>query len=294
MNRPIISKSRGKSGSKIKCLIFLIFVLITHPSMSQENMIISTYNIRFDNPGDHGNLWNDRSPHLINLIKFHQMDLIGTQEGLYNQLEEMKEGLGFPYIGVGRDTGGTEGEFSAIFYNPEKIQVSESGTFWLSDTPDVPSKGWDAALNRICTWAKMNWMGVFDFIVFNVHYDHVGQEAREKSSLLILEKIKGLNPDDLPTIWMGDFNVDPENPAYLTVTNDGNLMDTREISVNPPVGNQGTFNAFDWDRLPDKIIDHIFVSEHFEVLRHGILTDNYGKKYPSDHFPVLVEIKRRN
>ncbi|MCH6200224.1 endonuclease/exonuclease/phosphatase family protein [Aquiflexum sp. LQ15W] len=253
-------------------------------------MNIATYNIRFDNANDVGNLWKDRAPHLINQIKFHKMDIIGTQEGMYHQLEEIKNGLGYPYVGVGRDKGGKEGEFSAVFYNPEKLKVLDQSTFWLSETPDKPSKGWDAALNRVCTWVKFESKEGKKFYVFNIHYDHIGQKAREESSKLVIRKIKEINTENLPVLFMGDFNVMPDNPAYQTVLNNSDMKDSRLISKIPSIGNQGTFNGFNWDKLPEGIIDHIFVSPTITVIRHGILTDNYGMKYPSDHFPVMVEV----
>ncbi len=274
---------------------FLIIALGLCSFLVQETKTqtinFATYNIRFDNLNDTGNLWKDRSPHLINLIKFHKMDFIGTQEGLHHQLKEMKEGLNFPYIGVGRDSGGTEGEFSAIFYNEEKFKLLEEETFWLSETPDKPSIGWDAALNRVCTWGKFETKEGKAFYVFNIHYDHIGQKAREESSKLVVDKIKIINKDNLPVIFMGDFNVDTQNPAYKTVLEKSNLKDSRLTTKISSIGNQGTFNAFDWERLPDAIIDHIFVSPEIEVLRHAILTNNYGKKYPSDHFPVMIEVE---
>ena len=274
-------------------LLYLAFfggIFQGHIAFSQQ-LNIATYNIRFDNPNDKGNLWKDRSPHLINQILFHKMDIIGTQEGLHHQLEEMATGLGFPYLGVGRDLGGKEGEFSAIFYHPDKLDVHDTGTFWLSETPDQPSKGWDAALNRVCTWVKFETKsGKQSFYVFNIHYDHIGQKAREESSKLVIRKIEEINQDELPVIFMGDFNVTTDNPAYLTVIENSSLKDSRLISKTPPIGNQGTFNGFIWDKVPEGIIDHIFVSPEIEIVRHGILTDNYGMKYPSDHFPVMVEI----
>lgn len=272
-------------------ITMVLGISLPHQYSFAQTYQIATYNIRFDNANDLGNLWKDRSPHLINQIKFHKMDIIGTQEGLYHQLEEMKVALEFPYIGIGRDKGGKEGEFSAVFYNPEKFTVIEQSTFWLSETPDRPSKGWDAALNRVCTWGKFEDKTGNIFYVFNIHYDHVGQKAREESSKLVVQKIKEINKEGHPIIFMGDFNVTPDNPAYSTVLEHSNLKDSRLVSQAPPIGNQGTFNGFNWEELPDGIIDHIFVSPNITVLRHGILTDNYGMKYPSDHFPVMIEIK---
>ena len=272
--------------------LLVILVMVTFPfSVSfAQNLNIATYNIRFDNPNDIENLWEDRAPHLINLIKFHQMDIIGTQEGMYHQLEEIKSGLGYPYVGVGRDKGGKEGEFSAVFYNPEKVKVLDQSTFWLSETPEIPSKGWDAALNRVCTWVKFEGNDGKRFYVFNIHYDHIGQKAREESSKLVIRKIKEINKENLPVVFIGDFNVMPDNPAYRTVLDNSNMKDSRLISKTPSIGNQGTFNGYNWEKLPEGIIDHIFVSPNITVLRHGILTDNYGLKYPSDHFPVMVEV----
>jgi endonuclease/exonuclease/phosphatase family metal-dependent hydrolase len=272
-------------------LVFILVAIIIGTSTAfGQNLKIATYNIRFDNPNDTGNLWKDRSPHLFNLLQFHQIEIFGTQEGLYHQLEQIKDALGFKYIGVGRDNGGNEGEFSAIFFNPSKLTLLAQGTFWLSETPDVPSKGWDAALNRVCTWGKFKTGKKKAFYVFNIHYDHIGQKAREESSKLVIQKIKEINTANLPVILMGDFNVTPDNPAYLTVMENSNLKDTRLTSRTPSIGNQGTFNGFNWDKLPVGVIDHIFVSPSIVVLRHGILTDNYGKKYPSDHFPVFAEL----
>lgn len=277
---------------KVAPILFLAaFLFLSSPSIQAQQLNVATYNLRFDNPNDKGNLWKDRSPHLINQIKFHQMDIIGTQEGLFHQLEEMKNALAFPYIGVGRDKGGKEGEFSSVFYNPEKLIYLEGDTFWLSETPEKPSKGWDAALNRVCTWGKFRTKkGKKEFYVFNIHYDHIGQEAREQSSKLVLRKIKEINKNNLPVIFMGDFNVTPDNPAYLSILDNSDFKDSRLVSQLPSIGNQGTFNGFNWEKLPEGIIDHIFVSPKIKVHRHGILTDNYGLKYPSDHFPVMAEI----
>jgi endonuclease/exonuclease/phosphatase family metal-dependent hydrolase len=271
--------------------LFFSLIFLSSKSNAQDTYNVATYNIRFDNPGDEGNLWQDRSPHLISLIQFHEMDIIGTQEGLYNQLEDMKRELDFPYIGVARDDGDKKGEYSAVFYNPEKFELLEHDTFWLSETPEKPSVGWDASMERICSYGKFKTKyGDNTFYVFNVHYDHRGQKAREESSKLLMEKIDEINKEHLPCILTGDFNVTDDNPAYKEIKDGGKFKDT--INLAPFThGPEGTFNAFNWDYLPDRRIDYIFVTEHFKVLRHGTLSDNYGKKYPSDHFPVMAEIK---
>ena len=269
--------------------VFSFFELQANQISAQTHRL-ATFNIRWDNPNDVGNLWKDRASQVMQLIQFHQIGIVGTQEVLAHQLNELNEGLGFASIGVGRDDGKAKGEFSPIHYDPSRYQVEESGTFWLSPTPDQPSKGWDAALNRVCTWGKFVSAEGERFYVFNVHYDHIGQQAREESSKLVQTKIQELNRENLPVVWMGDFNVTPDNLAYQVILAQESWKDARLISKLPSYGPKGTFTAFEWDRMPDGIIDHVFVQGKIEVLRHGILTDNYGKKYPSDHFPVLAEI----
>lgn len=267
----------------------LLFLLLVVPLSAQTHRF-ATFNIRWDNPNDKGNLWKDRAPHVIHLIQFHQIGLFGTQETLAHQLRQINEGLGFQSIGVGRDDGKEKGEFSPIHFDPKLYQLEDSGTFWLSPTPTQPSKGWDAALNRICTWGRFQSNDGTRFYVFNIHYDHIGQQAREESSKLVAAQIQKINTENLPVIWMGDFNVTPDNPAYKTIVSNPNWQDARLISKIPSYGPKGTFTGFDWEKMPDGIIDHLFVSGKIEVIRHGILTDNYGKKYPSDHFPVMVEL----
>ena len=271
----------------------MLFSLISLPSCQspeKPSYRMATYNIRFDNPGDSGNLWQDRLPHLVALIRFHQFDLFGIQEGMKHQVEALSKATGFPFVGIGRDAGANPGEYSAIFYDSALFTVQASGTFWLSETPDTASLGWDAALNRICTWARMEEKQGEQFYVFNTHFDHVGQQAREESSRLILRQIAAINAQKLPVILMGDFNVSPENRAYQTIVASDQWRDARLSSPVKSVMPDGTFNGFNWQQAPNGIIDHVFLSEGIILYRHGILTDNYGLKYPSDHFPVMVEV----
>ncbi|MCS5491688.1 endonuclease/exonuclease/phosphatase family protein [Algoriphagus limi] len=274
---------------KIAFLV-LAFTSISSYVFAQTHQI-ATFNIRWDNPNDEGNLWKDRLPHVAALIQFHQISLFGTQEGLNHQVNQLKDALGYDYLGVGRDDGAEKGEYTAIFFDPELYKLHEQGTFWLSPTPEKPSKGWNAALNRICSWGKFEDLEGNQFYAFNIHYDHIGQQAREESSKLVIQKIAEINSENLPVILMGDFNVTPDNPAYTTITQSPDWKDARLISKIPSYGPRGTFTGFDWEILPDGIIDHIFINGAIQVNRHGILSDNYGKKYPSDHFPVMVEIE---
>lgn len=276
----------------VKIFLFLaLFLPLTISFSNAQSHQLATFNIRWDNPRDEGNLWKDRLPYVTSLIQFHQINIVGVQEALKSQLVEMSNNLDFEYIGVGRDDGKDKGEFSAILYNSKSYELLDQGTFWLSPIPDVPSKGWDAALNRICTWGKFKGKLGEVFYVFNIHYDHMGQQAREESSKLVVDQISKINQENLPVVWMGDFNVEPDNPAYTTISGAEGWKDARLISQTPSYGPRGTFTGFDWETMPDRIIDHVFIKNGVRVLRHGILSDNYGKKYPSDHFPVMVEVE---
>ncbi|WP_353181618.1 endonuclease/exonuclease/phosphatase family protein [Parapedobacter lycopersici] len=252
---------------------------------------VATYNIRYDAAGDIGNLWKDRAPHLTSLIRFHGFDIFGIQEGLKHQVEAIKAALpGYAYIGVGRDDGKEQGEYSAIFFDTTKFEVVRQGTFWLAENTETPNKGWDAALPRICTWGlfKDRRTG-FRFFLFNTHFDHVGTEARTESAKLIVAKASELG-SGTPMIITGDFNVDQRSDSYRLLHTGGVVEDAYELSPLKYAPN-GTFNSFDITRVSDSRIDHIFLSPPFKVVRYGILTDSYAGKLPSDHFPVMAEIR---
>lgn len=251
---------------------------------------MATYNIRYASKGDSGNLWQDRYKAIIKLIRFHELDIFGTQEGLRNQLDDLSEALPlYARYGKGRDDGKNGGEHSAIYYNKEKYALLKSGDFWLSQTPDVPSLGWDATCcNRICTWIELkeNITGK-TFYVFNAHFDHQGVVARKESSKLILKKM-GEIAESAPAILTGDFNGSKETEWYKTLESSELLTDTYNGVAYPYVQN-GSFNAFTSPKS-DEIIDHIFITKIFEVKRWGVLTDSYYGKFPSDHFPVMATL----
>jgi endonuclease/exonuclease/phosphatase family metal-dependent hydrolase len=274
-----------------KSVLLVIFVFGLSSISSAQSHNFATFNIRYANQNDIGNLWSDRRPQVAALIQFHQIQLFGVQEALHDQLLDLTKDLDYSYIGVGRDDGTEKGEYAAILYNPKKFEMLDQGTFWLSPTPEKPSKGWDASLNRVCTWGKFKDESGKTFYVFNIHYDHIGQQAREESSKLVMAQVTKINKENAPAILMGDFNVKPDNASYATITANPDWRDARLISETPSYGPAGTFTGFSWEKMPDGIIDHVFVKGNIKVIRHGILTDNYGKKYPSDHFPVLVEVE---
>lgn len=303
----------------LKTLLFTAFAVLFLcgcQSRRQVSLTVASYNLRYANALDsaQGNGWGQRCPVIAQIVQFHGFDIFGTQEGYEHQLNDLKAALpGYDYIGVGRDDGRNQGEHSAIFYRTDQFEVIEKGDFWLSETPDVPSKGWDAVLPRICSWGHFQCKDSgFEFLFFNLHMDHVGKQARVESAWLVQEKMLELGRGkNLPAILTGDFNVDQTHSSYRALVDKGVLCDSYEISDFRYATN-GTFNGYDPNSFTESRIDHVFVSPAFHVETYGVLTDTYRglketvgstsvkdcpeeisvKTYqarvPSDHFPVKV------
>lgn len=265
--------------------ILLFFITL----LSAQDLKVMSYNIRLSLDSDLDNAWINRKQDVVDLFSYYHPDFFGVQEALFSQMQDIKKGLSnYNYVGVGRDDGKEKGEFSAIFYNTKKLEVEKSGTFWLSETPEKPSKGWDAAYNRICSYAffKDKKTGK-KFLAMNVHFDHIGNLARIKSSELILKKAKELNPKNLPLILTGDFNLTEDSEPIKILSN--NLDDSFYHSQTKHYGPRGTFTAFDTSKIAKDRIDYIFVKK-FKVLSHRHINDRRENLlYPSDHFPVLAE-----
>ncbi|WP_369997856.1 endonuclease/exonuclease/phosphatase family protein [Winogradskyella sp.] len=273
----------------MKNFITLLVVLSSFSVLSQDMKIMS-YNIKLDYPKEGKNSWTNRKPFMINQIKFYEPDVLGVQEPMPNQMKEMDSLLtDYSFVGVGRDDGKDEGEYSAIFYKKNDLEVVKSSTFWLSETPDKVSMGWDAVCNRVCTYALFQHKTTKKkFWVFNTHFDHIGKEARSKSAILILDKIKSLNTENHPVFLTGDFNMEPNHESISLISE--TLKDSKQVS-EVVFGPEGTFNGFHFDQPVTRRIDYIFVSEDIKVNKYAILSDNWGMQYPSDHFPVFVYIK---
>ncbi len=271
-------------------LPLLLICGFTSPSKAQQ-LRVGTYNVRYDNPNDTGNLWADRAPVVAELLRFHDFDVFGTQEALKNQLDDISRALPqYERYGLGRDDGKEKGEHSAIFFKKGKFKLLNKGDFWLSETPDKPSLGWDATCcNRITSWVYLQDLNTKKkFYFFNAHFDHQGVQARNESSKLILRKIKEIAGKE-PVILTGDFNGDHESDWYKAVATSGLMKDTyREVAH--PYANNASFNGFKQQSNQTGIIDHIFVTNGFKVEKWGLLTDTYHGKFPSDHFPVLVDL----
>lgn len=272
-----------------KTVITVTFLMITSIVISQT-LQIASYNIRYDNPGDSLDLWKNRHTYVSALIKLYDIEIFGTQEGLRHQLEDMKADLeGFDYIGVGRDDGDKKGEYAAIFYNKSVFRLTDTGNFWLSQVTDRPNKGWDAALPRICTWGKFRVISSGkEFFLFNVHFDHLGEQARRESTRLIVSMIRNISGNH-SAILTGDFNFNELHPNYDIIKNSGILVDTYDMAKFRYAPG-GTFTGFDITAKPAGRIDHIFVTGDIIVNKYAILTNTYNGRYPSDHFAVMAEI----
>ncbi|HLW09070.1 MAG TPA: endonuclease/exonuclease/phosphatase family protein [Fermentimonas sp.] len=277
------------------CTIFLLLTATTVISAkSNESHVhkISSFNIRMDTPNDGDDAWPNRKEMVKGIIRFHDLDIIGTQEGFKHQLDDILELPDYAYVGGGRDDGKDKGEHSAIIYRKDKYEVIENGDFWFSETPNIPGKGWDATCcNRICSWAKFKVIKTGkEFYVFNSHYDHQGQVARKNSSLLLLEKIKEI-AGDFPVFATGDFNATPDSEPIQTLSKSGFLLDSYMITKEPPYGTVGTFNSFQLNAPMKNRIDYIWVTSGIEVKKYGVLNDVHYGHFPSDHFPVVIEAK---
>ncbi|WKK64883.1 endonuclease/exonuclease/phosphatase family protein [Lutimonas zeaxanthinifaciens] len=250
-----------------------------------------TYNIRYATDSDGENSWENRKGFLTDQIRFYGPDIFGIQEGLKVQVDHLDLELSdYNFVGVGRDDGIEKGEYCAVYYKKDKFQLLGHETFWLSEKPQEPSKGWDAAFERICTYAFfMDRTTGNNFWVFNTHFDHVGVKARNNSVKLIKKKIDELNKDNYPVFILGDFNLNDKSDGILYLSEHFN--DTRHLSETRPFGPFGTFTGFEFHEPVQDRIDYIFCSkENVQVKKYAVLTDSKEQKYPSDHFPVYVEV----
>ena len=270
---------------------FLLLLFLVQGIQSQDIKVM-TYNIKYDNVNDTVNNWNDRKGSMLKLIRYYNPVIIGMQEALHHQVTYVdSELLNYSYVGVGRDDGRQKGEYSPIHYDHTKLKVLKNNTFWLSTTPAKVSVGWDAAMERICTYALFEHTSNHQkFYVFNTHFDHIGKLARENSTKLILKKIKEINEDHYPVVLMGDLNLGPDEEPIQYIKM--NMDDGKDIAQKSFYGPEGTFNGFDAHMELDRRIDYIFV-KGFEVQWYVHIDDRMeNNKHISDHLPVIANLQK--
>lgn len=312
--------------------LILFAILMASMQLVAQDLLVGTYNIRYKawNDSVQGEVWQKRCQVICDQVNFMAPDLFGAQEVLWGQLQDMLQGLdGYDYIGVGRDDGQRGGEHEPIFYKKDKYELLDHGDFWLSETPEKPGLGWDAACVRICTWGKFavksqgqgRWHGLFNrkkeprkvFYFFNLHMDHVGVVARREAAKLVVQRVREI-AQDAPVFITGDFNVDQTNEIFTIFSHSGILKDSYE-AARIRFAENGTFNAFKTEYFSKSRIDHVFVSPNTKVEAYGVLTnsywtpddtddelkasdapqeitfDTYIRRNPSDHYPVFVKVK---
>lgn len=254
---------------------------------------VMSYNIRHAEGNQHENAWEKRDSKVLSMLNYYKPDIIGLQEVSQKQFDFLNLQLpGYQYYGVGRDDGIFAGEYCPIYFKKNLFKLKGSGTFWLSEAPDVPgTRGWDAHIPRIASWVKLQHIKTKEeFIIFNTHFDHEGVNAREQSAWLLTEKVSEL-AEFTPAIVTGDFNCFNDSEPYRILTEDSLLLDARTVSEMATHGPESTFNGFDISNPHKGRIDYIFVKHPFQVINYAVLSDSWESGFPSDHFPVFTKVK---
>jgi len=273
-------------------LWLLLLILVSCSAPRHEPIEVMTFNIRYENPDDGMFAWDSRKEMVFWLIEKYDPDILGIQEALESQMNEMDTALSaYRWSGVGRDDGECTGEYVPVFFKKDRFMLADEGRFWLSENPEVPgSKGWDAACTRMVSWIKLLEIGSgYEYFVFNTHFDHVGAEARLNSARLLTDSVRHIARLN-PVIIMGDFNCSPDSDP-LNVLSDL-FSDSRLLAVKTDTA-ATTYVGFPADLTRTDIIDHIFISPHFGVEEYEIIRDNAGGFFPSDHLPVRARLSLR-
>lgn len=299
--------------------ILILALLLVTVAAGAQSLFVGTYNLRNASPGngdvEEGNGWQQRKSVVADMINFEHPDIFGTQEALHNQIVDMLALLpDYDYVGVAREDGKEDGEYSAIFYDKNRLKLLRNGNFWLTDKDITkPSLGWDAACIRICSWGEFkDKQSKLRFFYFNLHMDHVGIVARREAAKLVVSKIKEITGEKAPAVLTGDFNVDQTNEIYKIFT-ESELLSDSYATARYHFAENGTFCDFKSDVKSDSRIDHVFLTPHFKADAYGVLTNAYWteietdemqsdqapdeisfrrcvRRTPSDHYPVFVKI----
>jgi endonuclease/exonuclease/phosphatase family metal-dependent hydrolase len=279
----------------MKKMYLLTLVLFFSLFTIAQEINVMTFNIRYNTAADSLNAWPYRKDNVASQILFHEAHIVGVQEALHGQMTDLQERLPkFKYAGVGRDDGKEKGEYSAIFYDTTRLQLLQTKTFWLSETPTVAgSKSWDAAITRIVTWIKFRDKKTKKiFFAFNTHFDHIGQMARRESAKILLQKVKEI-AGSTPAVITGDFNAKPTDEPIKVIMDQSDPLhftDSKEVSLEPHYGPLGTFNGFKEKERDDQPIDYIFLKGKWKVLDHATISQTWKGRFASDHFSVIARL----
>lgn len=279
-----------------KYLFILPLYLVSSflPSFAQQKLHLMSFNIRLETTSDGVNQWQNRKDYVASTIAFHSVDICGLQEAFIGQIKDILVRVpNYDFVGKGRDDGAEKGEFSCILYRKDRIKVLNSGTFWLSETPEKPGFGWDAKHNRVVTWlhGQEKKTGK-QFYVFNTHFDHQGVVARRESARLLKKKITEI-AGNKPTVVLGDFNAEITQEPLVILTDASVkpvLRDSKILSETPHFGPNGTFTGFKEAEVTNEAIDHILVTSDWKVWKHATFSHTWHGRFASDHFAVYAEI----
>ena len=277
-----------------KILLIAIAALMVLPvnvhakKNTAKELKVMSYNVRVGNAKDGTNSWQFRAAATPAMLDAQKPDVFGVQEALGYQVDYIVENCrGYKCVGVGREDGKKKGEYMSIFWNKKTVRMLKWGTFWLSETPDVPSKGWDARCKRTATWALMKDLrSGKKFYFINTHLDHKGWDARKNGLKLIVDRIESINPKGYPMVLTGDFNMKPDHSAIAGL--DARMQSARKIADK--TDNCNTFN--NWSvKKTDNVIDYIYVSGFSSCPEYGTVTKQYaGKPFVSDHYPIFARL----
>ncbi len=276
----------------MKKLFFLLALTAAVSCNAPQELTVMTLNMRYDNPEDGANNWRFRRERIAGLIRSEAVDLLGTQEVLANQFDDLQALLsGYRAVGVGREDGARAGEFNAVFFRSDRFELLDSGVFWLSENPETPgSKGWDGACERLATWTVLRDKSGGELLFINTHLDHIGEQARREGVALLLRRIETLRAGR-PVILTGDFNAEPSSPVVARIVADSALRSAWDTA---PIRSGSAWSFSDFGQLPEEerpLIDYVFYGGGLEVVSCSILPDTLGGGYLSDHAPVEARLK---
>ena len=278
---------------KLTLIIAAVLMVLPFKSSAQKqtrdyDLKVMSYNIRLGTAKDGTNSWEYRYPATALMLKDQMPDVFGVQEAFDFQVKFIEENFkDYDCVGVGRDNGKSEGEHMSIFWNKKNVKMLKWGTFWLSETPEKPSKGWDAKCKRTATWALMKDKKTGKhFYYVNTHLDHRGSEARRQGLNLIVSRIDEINQKGYPMVLTGDFNMKPDDAALTGL--EQRMQSARKIA--PKTDNHATLNLWGKGKA-DMVIDYIYVSGFSACPEYHTITEKYGAwKYVSDHYPIYAKL----